>query len=293
MSEIVGYQSASLTERTKYAQTLAHAGDLIPKGLWAATMNPDGTQGPPAPSPGKILLVMETGAMLGLEPMAALQSIDVIEGKATLSSQLRIALVRRAGHTVTKSEEGDVKSGTYRVTATLTRSDGEVFTSTWGRDEATVAGLMNKFNWQKHFAQMCWWRASGDVARQGASEALFGMVYTPDEVEGGVSIEPDPEPEASEDWAAQFDAAQTAEEVYEISERIKTKGEGTDALRVKRASRLGAIEAEANTVDAEEVTDDESGDSAASAAGDPVSTGEPGTDGATDRGGEQPSRSAE
>lgn len=268
MSEIVAYQSASLTERMKYAQTLAHAGDLIPVGL-----RENGRDSPP--SPGKILLVMETGAMLGLNPMAALQGIDVIEGKATISPQLMTGLVRARGHKIEIASAGSVLQGTYMVKVTLTRSDdGTVYESIWDPHRAARAGLcsytqerdgtwkvvaQSKYGktlpWQSYPETMCKWRAVGDVCREGADDVLKGISYTREEVESAVSITEDPEPVATEDWEAQFDAAQTVEEVNEVSSRIAAKGEGTDALRVKRAARLGLIESESNIEDAEEVTD--------------------------------------
>ena len=54
---VVAYESASLNDRMKYAQTLAAAGDLIPKGLWNSASNVNGVLVPAAPSPGKVLLV--------------------------------------------------------------------------------------------------------------------------------------------------------------------------------------------------------------------------------------------
>ena len=264
----MAYQSASLTERTKYAQTLAHAGDLIPKGLRG-----DDNQ----PSPGKILLVMETGAMLGLNPMAALQGIDVIEGKATISPQLMSGLVRAAGHKIDIQSAGSIAQGDFMVKVALTRSDdGTVYESVWDPHRAARADLCaytrqsdgtwkviaaSKYGkalpWQSYPETMCKWRALGDVCREGADDVLKGIAYTREEIESAVSIAEDPEPEATEEWEALLDAAQTVEEVNEISDRIKQKGEGTDALRVKRATRLGVIEAEANIEDAEEVNDDE------------------------------------
>jgi len=120
---VVAYESASLNDRMKYAQTLAAAGDLIPKGLWSPVQRPDGSMGAPAPSPGKVLLVMETGAMLGLMPAAALQSIDVVEGRATLSARLMGALIRKAGHKLEVLKSGSIPTGDYSVTVTGTRAD--------------------------------------------------------------------------------------------------------------------------------------------------------------------------
>lgn len=289
------YQSASLSERMRYADTLAAAGDLIPVGL---RENGKGTP----PSPGKILLVMETGAMLGLNPMAALQGIDVIEGKATISPQLMTALVRAAGHTIKIEKSGTVKGGDFLLTATLTRKDdGQSFESSWNIQRALRAELVDSYSqtangwvvsarsqygkirpWEAHPETMCQWRAIGDVCRVGADDVLKGIAYTREEIESEVSIAAEPEPEPTEDWGALLDAAQTAAEVNEISARIKAKNEGTEALRLKRAVRLGAIEREANVEDAEVVADDEPEDAAGSAGAADLSSGDTGGDGAED-----------
>lgn len=243
--------------------------------------------------------------MLGLNPMAALQGIDVIEGKATISPQLMSGLVRAAGHKIEIHSEGEIAAGDFTVKVTLTRSDdGTAYESSWDPRRAERAGLCSykqvagKWQvvaqsksgspkpWQSYPETMCKWRALGDVCREGADDVLKGIAYTREEIESEVSVAEDPAPEPTEDWEAQFEAAQSVEEVNQISERIRAKGEGSDALKVKRAARLGLLKAEANTVDAEEVTDDGQRADAQSGAEANVPAGEPGTDGAADLGSE-------
>lgn len=302
MSEMVAFQAASLTDRMKYAQTLSAAGDLIPKGLWSPVVRPDGSMGPAAPSPGKILLVMETGAMLGLNPMAALQGIDVIEGKATISPQLMSALVRQAGHKLEITPSGSITAGDYQVRVVLTRGDDDtVYESVWDPHRAARAGLC-KYDrqpdgswrviaqsqkgaakpWQSYPETMCKWRALGDVCREGADDALKGIAYTREEIEHEVSIVADPEPDPTEDWGALIEQAATVEELNVIGARLKEKGEGTETLRAKFAARLGVLEREAAYEDAEVVSDDERV-RADNESGDSVSAGEPGGDGAVDQ----------
>jgi hypothetical protein len=121
----------------------------------------------------------ETGAALGLEPLQALASIAVINGRATLSSDLMAAVIRRAGHTLRI-----VENNPESVTATLIRADDKKFefTVTWDRDKATKAGLWGqKGPWSQYPTQMLRARAITEVARQGASEALMGMIYSPED----------------------------------------------------------------------------------------------------------------
>lgn len=248
---VVAYETASLNDRRAYAQTLASGGDLIPKGLWAQVRNGDGSVGASAPSPGKVLLVMETGAMLGLHPIAALQGVHIIEGKATLSPALMSAVVRKAGHRLRVTTSGSIAEGTFEATAELTRSDDPDFTyrASWTIQRAERAGLANKDVWKKYGEAMCKARAISEVCREGAEDALMGVHYTPEELsadvtEGGEAIgipTLEPEPEPTEGWPALIAAASTREELDEIGARLKEKGEATDKIRAAWLARAGVL----------------------------------------------------
>ena len=283
---VVAYEAATLTERQSYATTLAAGGDLIPKGLHSITRRPDGSAGPAVPSPGKVLLVMETGAMLGLHPIAALQGVHIIEGKATLSPALMSAVVRKAGHRLRVSTEGNVREGSFIATAELVRLDDPDFTyrASWTVDRATRAGLASKDVWKKYPEAMCKARAISEVCREGAEDALMGVHYTPEELsadvtEGGEAVgipvaEPDPEP--TEDWAASFAAATTRAELDEVGARLAEKGEGTDKLRAAFMARAGVLAREEQTVDAE-IVDETTGGAEAVDGDHPEATGVPAT----------------
>lgn len=187
MSELVrqdSYAASPLQTRMQYAGTLAHAGDLIPTGLR--------TQG--QPSQGKILLVMETGAMLGIHPVAALQGVHVIEGKATISPALMSALVRRAGHTLRIRMTGSFGNadGDLKATATLIRSDDpeNPFEVTWDIPRAKRASLIpgkSGSAWAKYPEAMLKARAISEVCREGATDVLMGVGYVPEEMGANVN----------------------------------------------------------------------------------------------------------
>lgn len=267
---VVTYESASLTERQQYASTLAAAGQLIPSGLFDAGK----------PSPGKILLVMETGAMLGLHPMAALQSIDVVEGRATLSAKLMSALIRKAGHKLAIVKTGSIPGGDYSVTVTGTRADtDETFTVTWDIERAIRAGLVDSYKqnaagkfevrarsgkggikpWEAYAETMPVNRAISEISREGFSDVIFGLYSTEEMTDGGIPVA-DPDPEPSADWAALIGAAETREALDEIAARLAEKGEGTDKLRAAWLARAGVLtRKDADIVDAEVVEDETTG----------------------------------
>ncbi|MFZ4843926.1 hypothetical protein [Mycetocola saprophilus] len=259
----------------QYAQTLAAAGDLIPKGLWGPPTNGN----PPAPSPGKIMLVLETGAMLGLAPMAALQGIDVIEGRATISPQLMTGLVRAAGHKIDIVREGTITAGDFKVTVTLTRSDdGTVYRATWDPHMAARAGLCTYTRqqdgtwrvraeskngaarpWQAYPETMCKWRAVGDCLREGADDVLKGIAYTREEIESGetfgsisTEVVEDAVVEPSEDWAALVKAAEhDRDELNEIGNRAYAAGELSEDMRLHILRLIGALDRAASEAPAE------------------------------------------
>lgn len=275
MTAVVAYEQASLTERQQYASTLAAAGDLIPRGLWGSVPGQ-----PPAPSPGKILLVIETGNMLGLAPAAALQSIDVVEGRASLSAQLMAALIRKAGHRLRIQKSGTIDGGDYTVTASAIRADDpdEELTATWTPHRAARAGLLQSYKkgpdgiwevrarsskgnplpWESYTETMLKWRAIAEVAREGFSDVTFGL-YTTEEVRdmGPQIPTADPEPEPSEDWTALIAAAATRAEIDEIAQRISRE---PDSVRRKMLAiwqaRAGVLAREAEAVDAEVIEDE-------------------------------------
>src|SRR5690606_40318504 len=94
------YSRWDMPTRQQYAMMLAGAKELLPAGLKANT---------PQETAARLFLALETGDMLGLHPMAAINGIDVIEGNPTISPQLALGLIRKAGHKVrieeTRSEE--------------------------------------------------------------------------------------------------------------------------------------------------------------------------------------------
>lgn len=158
------YITAGLQERADYIARLA-----------PSTILPTAYRGNAA----NAFVAAETGAALGLEPLQSLASIAVINGRATLSSDLMAAVIRRAGHTLRI-----VENSPESVTATLIRADDKTFKFevTWDKDKATKAGLWGqKGPWSQYPTQMLRARAITEVARQGASEALMGMIYSPED----------------------------------------------------------------------------------------------------------------
>jgi len=192
LATLDAYNRASLDERRQYVMAIAQAGELLPRTLWHQVRNADG-QVTSQPSPGKVLLLAETGAMLGIHPMAALQGVHIIEGRPTLSANLMASLVRRAGHRLRVKLEGT--GNARRAVATLVRADDPdfEFKVEWTLERAKTAGLIKpNGNWEKYPEAMLKARAISEVIREGAPDALMGALYTPEEL--GATVDADGEP---------------------------------------------------------------------------------------------------
>jgi hypothetical protein len=182
MSEVVVHDPNALIAKMDYAKSLSHS-NLLPKSY----------QGNPA----NLLFALEYADALGVQPIHAITSIHVISGKPTASADLMASVVRRAGHKLRVT--GD---DTY-AEATLIRADDPdfAFTARWDLAKARQANLSTP-TWKQYPGAMLRSRAITEVIRAGAPDAMFGLVYTPEElgaeVDGsGKPVESKPAPKAT------------------------------------------------------------------------------------------------
>lgn len=167
-----------LCDQMAYAQTLAQ-GSLVPQSYRG--------------NPANILVAMGLGQSMGLSPAESLYRINVIQGKPTASAELVAAQVRKAGHKLRIVKDETAQS----VTATIVRCDDPDYPISETRDAAWAQrmGLAGKDNYRKQPMTMLTWRAITAVAREACPEALYGVAYTPDEMEDFASAAPNPTPQ--------------------------------------------------------------------------------------------------
>lgn len=140
--------------------------------------------------PENVLVALAQGQALGIAPIQAMNQINVIKGKPALSADLIAALVRRAGHKL--RVEGD---DTY-AQATIIRADDPDYTPKpirWDMERAKRAGLLGNPSWQKYPAAMLRARAISEAARAWANDALYGFIYTPEELDNNWLPDSDPD----------------------------------------------------------------------------------------------------
>lgn len=152
------------------------------KALASSNLVPRDFRGQPA----NILLAINLGASLGIEPAVALTEIQVIDGKPTLSAHLQAALVRRAGHRLRIEQKKN------QATAILIRSDDpeHEHRATWTMARAEQAGLAGKGAWRQYPESMLVNRAITEVVRFAAPDVLIGVAYDPEELDPEAKVEP-------------------------------------------------------------------------------------------------------
>lgn len=172
MSEIVKAEGNTLATKMQYAQAMAGS-SLLPRDY----------QGKPA----NLLFALEYADALGIAPIHAITSIHVINGKPSASADLIAASVRRAGHKLRVT--GD---DTYAEAVLIRQDDPDFeYVARWDMAKAKQANL-NTATWKAYPAAMLRSRAITEVARMGASDALYGVIYTPEELGAEVDQEGKP-----------------------------------------------------------------------------------------------------
>lgn len=129
--------------------------------------------------------IMLTGRELDIPAMAALRSIDVIQGKPTVSPQLMLALVNRSGQLEEFSLSFDGETVALAAYCTMKRQGRPAHTCRFSITDAKSLGLASKANWQQQPRVMLQWRAVAACCRVVFPDVILGL-YTSEEM--GASI---------------------------------------------------------------------------------------------------------
>lgn len=185
MTDVAVRQTFSLApqnidEALRFADRLAES-TIVPKDF--------------ARNPGNILVAIQWGMELGLQPMQAMQNIAVINGRPALWGDAVIALARSSPLCEYIYESDDGQTATCRVK----RRGEEEQVRTFSMDDAKLAGLVGKAGpWSQYPKRMRQIRARAFALRDVFPDVLRGMpvaeevMDTPTERE----INPTRQPEA-------------------------------------------------------------------------------------------------
>lgn len=195
----------TLTEQMSYARNLAGS-DMLPDQYRNKSEN--------------VLWAIAYAEMLGMHPMAVITGMHNMQGKPTASSAFIGMLVRRAGHRLDVYMDQDGKT----AVAELTRADApdRTFRTEWTYARAENAKLTGKGTWRQFPQAMLKARAATEIARDNAPDALFGILYTPEELgadntdeDGMVTTASAPSDAAPAEPAATSEAEDTARQARE------------------------------------------------------------------------------
>lgn len=131
-----------------------------------------------ANKPHEAAAAILTGAEVGLTPMAALRSIDIIQGTPAMRAHALRGLVQARGHEVWVEESGPVQA---IVCGRRKGSDHEQ-RSVWTIDRARLLKLTDKPNWKNQPQAMLIARATSELCRLIASDVLLGLPYSIEEL---------------------------------------------------------------------------------------------------------------
>ncbi|WP_269497762.1 hypothetical protein [Castellaniella sp. S9] len=150
----------SLDEAMRFAEILSES-TIVPKDF--------------ARNPGNILVAIQWGMELGLQPMQAMQNIAVINGRPSLWGDAVLALVRSSPLCEYVRESDDGETATCRVK----RRGDEEHVSTFSMSDAKTAGLAGKSGpWAQYPKRMRQMRARAFALRDVFTDVLKGIPVT-------------------------------------------------------------------------------------------------------------------
>ena len=251
-TEIATTTAGALTNRFD-PQTFDELVELSEK-ITASGLVPDSVK-----KPEDALVIMMTGAELGLTTMQALRTIHVVKGRPILSADLMLSLVRQH-HLCERFERTEwTDQACEYETKRADQKKAKPFRFTM--EDARRAGLTNRNVWKKHPKQMLRASALRTLARAEYPEVLSG-VYTPDEapeirageaqiVEDGEAVDTDDPNEryGNEDDSAGDDTDDPTDDAVDVEFEEAEDAVDGDVDRETQNRRLGQLVATTDDLD--------------------------------------------
>lgn len=153
----------------------ARAAHQIAVSLAKTPFVPTAMQGKPEVVTACIL----AGHEMGMQPLAALRSIDLIQGTPAMRANALRGIVQAQGHEVWVEEA----TNTRAVVCGRRNGSEQVQRSVWSMDRAKGLKLNEKDNWRKQPQAMLVARATSELCRLVASDAILGIPYSSEELQ--------------------------------------------------------------------------------------------------------------
>lgn len=173
MSDLVPVQE-STSDLVRFAEEASQVHGIA-KALAATSFVPKSMQGKPDEITGAIL----AGREMGLSPMTALASIDIIDGRPSVRANTQRGLAMAAGCVF------EITTATDTMVRMRARAPGSSQWTevTWPIERAQKMGLTSKSNWTKMPQAMLIARATSELCRLVAANVLLGMPYSTEELQ--------------------------------------------------------------------------------------------------------------
>lgn len=170
------HQGEAVQRLSEWA-TSAQAAMAVAQELCRSSFVPESFRNKPGEATAAILAGLE----VGLQPMAALRSFDVIQGQAAARAVALRAIVQSHGH-----EMELVESTATRCKMRGRRRGSDAWQDvTWTMDRARQLGVTGKANWKNQPQAMLVARCTSELARLVASDAILGVAYSSEEIADG------------------------------------------------------------------------------------------------------------
>jgi hypothetical protein len=176
-SGAVAVAAPATVDLVAWATSARHAHEIA-LSLAETSFVPRAMAHKPADVTGAIL----AGAELGLSPMAALRSIDLIEGVPSLRAVALRGLVQSAGHRIWVEDSTDTRA----IVCGQRAGSPHIERCIWTIDRAKKANLTGKRPWQAYPAAMLIARATSELCRLIAADLLIALPYSSEELSDGV-----------------------------------------------------------------------------------------------------------
>lgn len=164
-------------------QWAEHAGQVyrLAEMLCGSSFVPQAFKGKPIEGAAAIM----AGAEVGMSPVTSLRAFDVIQGQATARAITLRAIVQSHGHEVVL-----VESTSTRCKMRGRRKGTDTWQDvSWTIDRAKDLQLTGKDNWKKQPAAMLVARATSEICRLIAADAILGIGYSTEEVADGAGVD--------------------------------------------------------------------------------------------------------
>lgn len=127
-------------------------------------------------SPEKVMIGIVKGMELGLPPLAALQSIYVVNGRPTLWGDGALAMIQNSGLVEDFKEWWEDETAFCEIKR---KNIPEPIKRTFSLEDASAANLTTKKGpWSLYPKRMCQMRARAFALRDGFADVLMGLAIT-------------------------------------------------------------------------------------------------------------------